>query len=353
MIINESLQWEKAILCISCAFLITHADVKAQDNENYLVIPEIRNIIFDGIPDEEDWDAIDPLPLVQYAPNAGAAPTERTEIRFAHDESYLYGSMRAYDSDPDGVRGNSLYRDRLAGSDHFEIVLDNYNDNESAYVFSTTPTGIRNDVAITNDATGGTITQGGWLNRDFNTFWDAKTKVTEEGWFAEIRIPFSSLRFQEVDGEVIMGLSVNRKIARKTERLVYPAIPPVTDWAFLRPSLAQKVKIQGIKSKKQLFVTPYALGGIQQSHELDEVQNSYSTQNEYKREIGGDMKISITNYLTLDLTVNTDFAQAEADDQQVNLTRFSLFYPEKRQFFQERAGIFNFTTGGLCSATIT
>jgi hypothetical protein len=309
--------------------------------EEFLTIPVIKDIIFDGVPDEAGWNAIDPLPLVQYAPNPGSAPTEKTEIRFAHDENYLYASMRAYDRDPNG------YRDRLAGSDHFEIVLDVFNDNETAYIFTTTPTAIRNDGAVTNDATGSSIASGGWFNRDFNTFWDAKSEVTGEGWFTEVRIPFSSLRFQEVDGEVIMGMTVNRKIARKTERVVYPNIGPITDWAFLRPSLAQKIKIKGIKSGKQLFVTPYVLGGVEQNHELKADNSDYSKNTGYRGEIGGDMKISITNYMTLDLTVNTDFAQAEADDQVVNLTRFSLFFPEKRQFFQERAGIFNFGTGGL------
>jgi hypothetical protein len=319
----------------------------SQEAENYLVIPEISHIEFDGMPDEAEWDAIDPLPVVQYEPDAGSPPTQKTEFRFAHDENYFYGSMKGFDTDLSGIRGNTLYRDRLSGSDHFEIMLDTYNDNETGYIFSTTPTAIRNDAAITNDGTGGTIAQAGWFNRDFNTFWDAKARVTEEGWFAEIRIPFSSLRFQEINGEVIMGLTVQRKIARRSERIVYPAIPPITDWAFLRPSLAQKIKIKGIRNRRQFYVTPYALAGVTQWNKLNEGRNDYDRENEFKWDAGGDMKISLTNYLTLDLTLNTDFAQAEADDQQVNLTRFSLFYPEKRQFFQERAGIFDFKTGGL------
>jgi hypothetical protein len=317
----------------------------AQD-DSLLVIPRIEGINFDGRVDEPAWDSIAPVPLVQYEPNAGAPPTEKTEIRFAYDDDYFYGSIRAYDRDPDGIRANSLYRDRLAGSDHFEILLDAYNDNETGFIFTTTPAGIRNDVAITNDATGGTISSGGWLNRDFNTFWDAEVHTNEEGWFAEIRIPFKSLRFQEQDGKVIMGLSVQRKIARKVERLVFPAIPPKTDWAFLRPSLAKKILIRGVQPTRTVYVTPYLLGGLERSNELNPSLSTYDRINEVQREIGGDVKFSITNNLTMDFTVNTDFAQAEADDQLVNLTRFSLFFPEKRQFFQERAGIFDFRTGG-------
>lgn len=326
--------------------LIVILDTNAQ-SDSLFVIPRIEGITFDGRVDEPVWNSITPVPLVQYEPNAGILPTEKTEIRFAYDNKYFYASMRAYDSDPDGIRATSLYRDRISGSDHFEILLDTYNDNETAYVFTTTPTGLRHDLAIANDATGGTISSGTWLNRDFNTFWDAESTVTEEGWFTEIRIPFSSLRFQESDGKIIMGLTVQRKIARKLERLVFPAIPPNTNWAFLKPSLAQKIVFSGIKPSKTLYITPYVLGGHERSNELNQAKTGYTGQNKFQKEIGADIKFSISNNFTADFTLNTDFAQAEADDQLVNLSRFSLFFPEKRQFFQERASIFDFRTGGL------
>ncbi|MGB5665887.1 MAG: DUF5916 domain-containing protein [Maribacter sp.] len=316
-------------------------------SDSLFVIPRIDGITFDGQVNEAVWKSIAPVPMVQYEPNAGAPPTEKTEIRFAYDAKYFYASMRAYDRDPDGIRSTSLYRDRIAGSDHLELLLDTYNDNETAYVFTTTPTGIRHDLEISNDATGGTISSASWLNRDFNTFWDAESTISEEGWFTEIRIPFSSLRFQETDGRVIMGLTVQRKVARKQERLVFPAVPPVTNWAFLRPSLAQKIVFSGIKPSKTIYITPYVLGGHAKSNELNDTGTEYVSKNEFEKAIGADVKFSITNNLTADFTINTDFAQAEADDQLVNLTRFSLFFPEKRQFFQERASIFDFRTGGL------
>ncbi|MCJ7465091.1 MAG: carbohydrate binding family 9 domain-containing protein [Maribacter sp.] len=321
--------------------------VSYAQSDSLYVIPRIEGITFDGRVDEAVWNSIAPVPMVQYEPNAGAPPTEKTEIRFAYDDTYFYASMRAYDEDPNGIRATSLYRDRISGSDHLELLLDTYNDNETAYVFTTTPTGIRNDLEIANDATGGTISSASWLNRDFNTYWDAESTVTEEGWFTEIRIPFSSLRFQETEGKVIMGLIVQRKIARKQERLVFPAVPPKTDWAFLRPSLAQKIVLIGIKPSKTLYITPYVLGGYAKSHELNETATGYTGLDKVEKAIGADIKYSITNNLTADFTINTDFAQAEADDQLVNLTRFSLFFPEKRQFFQERASVFDFRTGGL------
>ena len=123
--------------------LETHAQ-----SDSLFVIPKIDGITFDGRVGETEWNSIAPVPMVQYEPNAGSPPTEKTEIRIAYDAKYIYVSMRAYDRDPNGIRSTSLYRDRISGSDHLELLLDTYNDNETAYVFTTTPTGIRNDLEI-------------------------------------------------------------------------------------------------------------------------------------------------------------------------------------------------------------
>lgn len=314
----------------------------------FLVLPRLDGPIqLDGMSNEPAWKAVNPWLPVQYEPNNGAPPTERTEFLIAYDTDYIYFALRAYDSDPDGIRSNTLYRDRLSGDDHFEILLDTFNDNETAVLFTTTPGGIRTDAAISNDASGGGIASGGWINGDFNTFWDVETVVNQQGWFAELRVPFSSLRFQQENGKVVMGITLQRKVARKTERLVFPAVPSIANWAFLKPSLAQKIVLEGIKPQKPLYVTPYGLSGLGQSFDLNEAGTAYPRDDDLKGDAGVDLKYGLTNNLTLDLTLNTDFAQAEADNQQVNLTRFSLFFPEKRQFFQERAGTFDFRTGGL------
>ena len=144
-----------------------------------------------------------------------------------------------------------------------------------------------------------------------------------------------------------MGLTVQRKIARKLERLVFPNIPPENDWAFLKPSLAQKILIKGVKPTKTVYITPYLLSGVARTNMLNDRENGYEWDNDPELDIGGDVKFSVTNNLTMDFTVNTDFAQVEADDQLINLSRFSLFFPEKRQFFQERSAVFEFRTGGL------
>ena len=305
------------------------------------MIPKLTGeILIDGLSDEAAWSAVTPWIPTQYEPDNGAPVTEKTEFLVAYDDDYVYFALRGYDRDQGGIRANTLYRDRLSGDDHFEILLDTFNDNETALLFTTTPAGIRKDALIFNDASGGGIRSGGWLNGDFNTYWDVETTVNADGWFAEVRVPVASLRFQDDDEEVVMGIALQRKIARKTERVVFPPVEPVNDWAFLKPSLAQKIVFRGLRPRKPLYVTGYGLGGI------DHTQDG-QTPARTSLEGGVDVKYGVTNNLTLDATLNTDFAQVEADDQQINLTRFSLFFPEKRQFFQERSGIFDFRVGRL------
>ena len=297
-----------------------------------IILPRVDGPVeLDGPSFESAWDSVEPWIPVQYEPDNGADATERTEFLVAYDEHFVYFALRAYDSDPNGLRANTLYRDRLSGDDHFEILLDTFNDGETALLFTTTPNGIRKDAAISNDASGGGLATGGWINGSFNTYWDVATRITPEGWFAEIRVPISSLRFQDTGDAVAMGITLQRKIARKTERVVFPAVPSIANWAFLKPSLAQEIVLEGLQSTRPVYVTGYGLGGMEEDRAW--IRS------------GLDLKYGIANGATLDLTANTDFAQVEADDEQVNLTRFSLFYPEKRQFFQERAGLFDFRVG--------
>lgn len=159
----------------------------------------------------------------------------------------------------------------------------------------------------------------------------------------EMRIPFSSMRFKEDNGKVMMGLICFRRIAHKNEVDIFPAVPP--DWgqfSTYRPSKANEVAFEGIRSKKPFYIGPYALTGYQQDYVLNEAGTAYEMNGSPKISAGLDAKYGLTNNLTLDVTVNTDFAQVEADDEEINLTRFSLFFPEKRTFFQERSSIFNF-----------
>ena len=299
-------------------------------------------IEFDGWVTEEEWGSIEVFDLKMQLPNLNAEPTEVTEIRIAYDEEYIYLSGRMYESDMTKMMANTKKRDALTASTQwFGMVLDTYNDKENALAFFTTPTGIRWDLAVANDAVGSNPT-----NIDWNTFWDVRVQKSEEAWFVEMRVPFTSLGFEEVDGRVTMGLVVWRYIARKNEMDMYPLIPAeFGDWSSFRPSLFKEIQFTGIKSKRPFYITPYVLGGYSKINSLNDSETQYVASDEFLNQIGGDVKIGLSKNWTLDLSVNTDFAQVEADDQQVNLTRFSLFFPEKRLFFQERAGVFNFTFG--------
>jgi hypothetical protein len=294
-------------------------------------------IILDGVSDEPVWRTIDPLPLTMREPLHHGELTERTEIRIAHDESYLYVCGRFYDSDPSGIRVNSMYRDQSRGDDIFGLLVNPYDDNDIGLVFWTTPAGVRIDVEVPADAQAG-------FNGNWNTYWDVATRQTDEGWFAEMRIPFTSLGFQASAGQVPIAFTTYRYIARKNERQIFPDIAPEYD--FFRASLAYSTVLEGIQSHRPVYITPYVLGGAAQRNELNAAATEFQMQTDEEAEAGLDLKYNVTDNLTLDLTINTDFAQVEADDQQINLTRYPLFFPEKRQFFLERSGTFAFNTGG-------
>ena len=300
-------------------------------------------ITLDGRSTEPAWQAIEPLPMTMYQPTYEGGVREHTEIRVAYDDEYLYVSGRLYDSNPEGIRANSLYRDRYSSDDTFAIILDTFNDNENALWFFTTPTGVRFDMAVSNDAEGGF---GNTVNDNWDTFWSAEATQTDEGWFAEMRIPLSSLGFQSEGGRVTMGMIAYRYIARRNERYIFPAIPPNWSLGFAKPSQARSVTLKEVESRRPVYFTPYVLGGLDQQARLAEDGTNFRHRRDLTHEIGGDLKYNVTNNLTLDLTANTDFAQVEADPERVNLTRFSLFFPEKRRFFQERASTFAFNLGG-------
>ena len=311
-----------------------------------IAIPRLTGPIeLDGVVDEAAWEEITPFPMTMFSPTYEGAITEATEVRAGHDDQYLYISGRLFDSEPDKIRTNTLYRDLYSGDDLLAIVIDSYNDYETAVWFVVNPAGARNDRTVSNDAD---FSGGMPMNSDWNSYWDVETTQDERGWFVEFRIPFSTLGFQVVDDGVTMGFITYRYIPRKNERQLFPGIDP--RWGglgFAKPSQAQRVTMQDVHASKPIYVTPYALGGGLQTPVLNPAGSGWTVDRDPTREFGGDLRFSPTSNLSLDVTVNTDFAQVEADDQQVNLTRFSLFFPEKRQFFQERSSTFQFSTGGF------
>ena len=315
-----------------------------------IVIPRLSGEIeLDGVVDETAWDQIAPVEMTMYTPNFGGPPTEATEVRVAHDDRYLYVSGRMWDSEPDGIRTGTLYRDQYSGDDILSLVIDSYNDYQTAVWFTVNPSGVRQDRTMSNDAE---FTNGMPMNWDWNSYWDVVTTQTDEGWFAEFRIPFSTLGFQATGGEVTMGVIIYRVVARKNERQTFPPIEP--SWGrlgFAKPSRAQRVILRDVQQSAPVYMTPFSVAGFKQTPVLAEPPDvpraEWRSERDPTAEAGIDIKYSPTSNLALDLTLNTDFAQVEADDQQINLTRFALFFPEKRQFFQERASTFDFNTGGM------
>jgi Domain of unknown function (DUF5916)/Carbohydrate family 9 binding domain-like len=295
-----------------------------------------RTIEFDGRPTDAEWAGIPDLPLTMYFPTFRGTPKERSVIRVTYDNENLYAAGWFYDTDASGIRINSLYRDRWNGDDAFAIYIDAFNDNQTAKWFGITPAGMRFDLLVSND--------GEALNASWDGFWEAKTTITDEGWFVEVRIPFSTLGFQSTDDVVTMGLTVTRLVSRTNERVTFPDIDP--QFEFRQPSQARDITLRGVRASRPVWVTPYVLSGANQRTGLDGGGTEWITRHDPARwEAGGDLRYAVSANSTLDLTVNTDFAQVEADDQQVNLDRFSLFFPEKRRFFQERSAVFDFETG--------
>ena len=282
-----------------------------------LASPAEGPVKLDGRLDEASWAGAVPIgALTQTEPEEGAAAGEVTEVRVVRDDQNLYFGIRCSDRDPGGIAATKMGRDgELEGDDHVVVVLDTFGDRRNGFFFAVTPRGARAEGQISNNSES--------LNFDWDGIWDAAARVDGEGWTAELAIPFKTLRFRpEVEA---WGLNVQRYVARRQE----------TDrWTAARrdvwiSNLSEAGRLEGLAGARQgrgLDVRPYLSGGEEDGG--GEVK------------VGGDVFKNVTPNLTASLTVNTDFAETEADDRQVNLTRFPLFYPEKRSFFLEGAGIY-------------
>jgi hypothetical protein len=320
------------------ALLVTLlAPAAAVAQEAPLVLTRLAGpIVVDGDLGDAAWQDVPALPLTMYLPVFRGEPTQRTEIRVAYDDEYFYVGGWFYDTDPSGIRVNSLYRDRWNGDDALAIYIDAFNDDQNAKWFGTTPAGMRFDLLVSDD--------GNTSNENWDAFWTSRTTVTADGWFAEVRIPFSTIGFRvDADGRAIMGLTVTRLVSRLGERVTFPAIDP--KFPFRRPSAAHDVVLRGVRSRTPLYVTPYALAGGSRDY-VAAPDGRLARRRETPADVGLDVRYPLAGNLTLDLTANTDFAHVEADDQQVALDRFPLFFPERRRFFQEASSVFDFVGAG-------
>jgi len=293
----------------------------------------------DGRLDDEIYTREQPFGgLIQVAPNYGEAQTERSDVWIMYDDRAMYVTCRCWDSAPPGEWiVNELRRDTngLRQNDHFGVMFDTYYDRRSGFAFYTNPLGARADYSIVDE---------GGSNTDWNPVWTSKTGRFEGGWIVEMEIPLKSLRYRAGENRT-WGMQLRRSVRRKNE------------WAYLTPvprSLAGPQALNRISAAgtlvgldlpeagKNLEIKPYGVSRMT----TDRVRTP-PTSNQLDGDVGGDIKYGLTPNLTADFTINTDFAQVEIDEQQVNLTRFSLFFPEKRDFFLEGRGIFDFARGGL------
>ena len=316
------------ILCI----FISLCSIVAQDRPEVVATRTELTIKVDGLLDEPVWATIKPITeFVQRLPLDGGQPTEKSEMRVAFNNNFIYFGFTFFDSEPEKVRATILNRGGwIHRDDKLEIALDTYHDRRNAYLFEMNPLGTQDDALITDENRPG-LDEWAW-----DGVYISEGKVTDFGWVLEVAIPWTTLRFPNKD-ELTMGLAIKRYINRKNESVIWPHIGLEYSSDIYQVSQYANLKgLKNIKRGKDIKVKPFAIGGTQ-NQITDE-----KTVNDNIGNGGFDIYYGLKSNLTLNLTYNTDFAQVEADNAQINLTRFNLFYPEKREFFLTRSKLFAF-----------
>ena len=308
------------------------------------IAPVVRSTklpIMDGnVIDDEAWSSINPIiSFTQKSPDEGQVATEKTAVRIMYSEQMFYVSVICYDSNPEGIVISDTRRDApLNNTDSFMFILDTFHDQQNGFVFGTNAGGIEYDAQVSGGGEGMSISStrqsvgvGANFNINWDAAWDVKTEIGEYGWSAEFAIPFKTLRFSSAKDQS-WGANFQRTIARKNEHVFWSPIP--RQFSLNRLALEGTLTGINVPTDRNIKLMPYVLGN--NNKVINET--SYS---ESEGDFGLDAKVGVTSSLTMDITYNTDFAQVEADEQQVNLDRFSLFFPEKRAFFLENAGLFS------------
>ncbi len=285
-------------------------------------------ITLDAKLDEASWAAA-PLAtnFVQNDPREGEPATYDTEVKLLYDDRAIYIGVFARDPEPGQIIVNELRKDfNTANADGFQVVIDTFHDERNGYQFAINPSGAKWDSQMSNE--------GRDQNHNWDGIWDVGTRIGADGWYAEIEIPFKTLKFGP---EVLQtwGINFQRRLRRKNENSYWSPLRRIHQLS--RVSMAGSYEgLQGLRPGANIRVKPYALANLNQLAGV-------SLDQEY--DAGVDVKYGVTSGLTWDFTINTDFSQVEADEQQINLTRFNLFFPEKRDFFLENSGVFQFGSG--------
>ena len=352
-----------ALLAASFASTLTaqdgHAPLGERDDTNSIPIGVAVAAgvsdppVIDGRLDDAAWGQAAPMTgFIQREPSDGQPASERTEVRVVFDDEALYVGVWAFDSRPTEIVPGERIRDYQVGeSDNVILIFDTYKDEQNGFVFGTTPAGIEYDGQVANEGQGGgrfggggggggqrrfQSGAGGGFNKNWDGSWTVATSLDGEGWYAEFRIPFNTLRYGTDSPS--WGFNVARRIRRLNEESFWSPVP--REFNLYRLNYAGDLEGLTPPFRRLATVTPYALTSTARNYEGGET--SFNEEADF----GGEAKIQVTQGLTFDVTANTDFAQVEVDNQQVNLTRFSLLFPEKRPFFLENAGFFTVGASG-------
>ncbi len=260
--------------------------------------------------------------FTQREQNEGVSATEKTRIAVVYNTNEIFFGIWCFDKEPDKISAQQMARDfDWSSDDNIEIMISTFNDNRNGYLFVTNPNAAMADVWVGDE--------GYNFNKDWNSVWDVAVDINENGWFAEIVIPFSTLKFKK-DSTQVWGINFERNIRRKKEQLLWQGWSRLYDVGKISQG-GKLIGINNIKQGTKIEIKPHVLGGFEFSEE--KINNT--------GKIGGEINFDITPTLKLNFTANTDFAQIESDRKQINLTRFSLYYPEKRQFFLEGSNYYD------------
>jgi hypothetical protein len=317
-------------------FMCQLASVNAQENSIekrvYTTAKLNQALVIDGQLGDKGWEVVEwSTDFTEKSPDEGTKPAHQTKFKIAYDAKYLYVAIRAYDKNPELIQKRLSRRDGFAG-DRVNVLIDSYNDKRTAFVFTTTAAGVKGDEIATGN--------GDDFDDSWNPIWFTKASVDDKGWTAEMKIPLSQLRFGD-SKEQIWGLNVVRNIFRKDERSLWQRIPNSAS-GFISEA-GELHGLKDLKSQKQLEIQPFAV--LQYDTYPAVAGNPFEDGSDFKINGGIDAKIGITNDLTLDLTINPDFGQVEADPGSFSLDDFQIFLEEKRPFFVENKNIFDYRYG--------
>jgi hypothetical protein len=326
-------------LCAAVVLLMNPAAAAAQHTATAVAVVEAPTL--DGnVLDDPAWKS---APVItgfsQEQPDEGQPSSENTEVRIVFTRDTLYIGVVCYDRDPSSIIVSDSRRDAgLDETDSFRVILDTYRDRQNGFVFGTNPAAIEYDGQVTNEGQGGgglsgnqQTGSGAGFNLNWDAAWEVRAMIDERGWHAEFAIPFRTLRFPAGEDQT-WGVNFQRNIRRRNERAYWAPIP--RQYNLYRLSLAGTLSGLQTPTIRSFRATPYMLANALAS-------GVRPVNSKVLGDVGADFKYTVTPSLTLDATINTDFAQVEVDDQQVNLDRFALFFPEKRPFFLENAGFFS------------